>query len=74
MIDAVYFMRIYEELINRDYGDRDVVTFSEAREKFGIPSMYKHIESAPGYNHRLDVTKNENGVVYKLKDKSWWRS
>jgi hypothetical protein len=67
MIDGVYFMRIYNDL--RD--GKECITFSEAREKYGIPCTYKTYQSAPGYNSKIIVEfeKSINEVVYKLRDR-----
>jgi len=67
MIDGVYFMRIYNDLKD----GKECITFSEAREKYGIPCTYKTYLSAPGYNVKIIVEfkKSINEVVYKLRKK-----
>ena len=67
MIDGVYFMKIYNDLMSGE----EYITFSEAREKYGIPCTYKTYQSAPGYNSKIIVEfkKSINEVVYKLRDK-----
>ena len=67
MFDGIYFMRIYEDLKNKDI---DEIAFSEASKNYGIPETYKNLQSAPGYNDKLIVriSKLNKEVVYKLRD------